>query len=260
MLNARFSRGLAIITGSLVQRLQILRCHRVKRTTPSFTVEYKSGRRKSERKPQSIWGNLDLKSVARQAHDGGLFSSVAQEEASSCNSALAQDSLQMPVLTPVIPQPNNGLVTQESHMPDEIETVTDTDADKTADTNVNSGTDVHPDAGAPEPAAVTAPPVKQRKPRAKKAVSAQTDTNDATASKPRRGRKPKSAAAPAVAEAKASASEKRATVADVAAVADAIDDMAELLRLEDENRSLRKQLSEKLRTENADLRKRLNLA
>lgn len=41
---------------------------------------------------------------------------------------------------------------------------------------------------------------------------------------------------------------------------DAIDDMAELLRLEDENRSLRKKLSEKLRAENADLRKRLNLA
>ncbi|KQS71788.1 hypothetical protein ASG39_20355 [Rhizobium sp. Leaf371] len=125
---------------------------------------------------------------------------------------------------------------------------------------MNSDTDVQPDAGAPEPAAVTAPPVKQRKPRAKKAVSAQTDTNDATAGKPRRGRKPKSAAAPAVAEAKAPASEKRATVADVAPAMDAIDEMAELLRLEDENRSLRKQLSEKLRTENADLRKRLNLA
>lgn len=37
------------------------------------------------------------------------------------------------------------------------------------------------------------------------------------------------------------------------------DEMAEFLQLEEENRSLRKQLSEKLRAENADLRKRLGL-
>lgn len=36
-----------------------------------------------------------------------------------------------------------------------------------------------------------------------------------------------------------------------------IDDIADLIRLEEENKQLRKQLSEKLRTENADLRKRL---
>ncbi|MBB3979756.1 cell division protein ZapA (FtsZ GTPase activity inhibitor) [Rhizobium azooxidifex] len=33
--------------------------------------------------------------------------------------------------------------------------------------------------------------------------------------------------------------------------------MADLLQLEEENRNLRKQLAEKLRAENADLRKRL---
>jgi len=39
--------------------------------------------------------------------------------------------------------------------------------------------------------------------------------------------------------------------------ATAVDEMADLLKLEEENRSLRGQLSEKLRTENADLRRRL---
>jgi putative transposase len=36
-----------------------------------------------------------------------------------------------------------------------------------------------------------------------------------------------------------------------------IDEFADLMKLEEENKTLRKQLSEKLRAENADLRKRL---
>ena len=39
----------------------------------------------------------------------------------------------------------------------------------------------------------------------------------------------------------------------------AVDDIADLLQLEEENQRLRKLLAEKLRAENADLRKRLNL-
>lgn len=39
----------------------------------------------------------------------------------------------------------------------------------------------------------------------------------------------------------------------------AVDEMAELLRLEEENKRLRKSLADKLRGENADLRKRLGL-
>lgn len=38
-----------------------------------------------------------------------------------------------------------------------------------------------------------------------------------------------------------------------------MDDMADLIQLEEENKRLRKTLAEKLRQENADLRKRLNL-
>lgn len=40
----------------------------------------------------------------------------------------------------------------------------------------------------------------------------------------------------------------------------ALDDFADLLKLEEENQKLRKALSEKLRTENAGLRKKLGLA
>lgn len=39
----------------------------------------------------------------------------------------------------------------------------------------------------------------------------------------------------------------------------AVDEMTELLQLEEENKKLRKALSEKLRAENADLRKRLGM-
>ncbi|KRB49175.1 hypothetical protein ASE04_18515 [Rhizobium sp. Root708] len=40
----------------------------------------------------------------------------------------------------------------------------------------------------------------------------------------------------------------------------ALDDLADLLTLEEENQKLRKQLAEKLRSENADLKKRLGIA
>ncbi|MCS3742172.1 SyrB-like regulator [Rhizobium sp. BK661] len=43
-------------------------------------------------------------------------------------------------------------------------------------------------------------------------------------------------------------------------VATAVDEVADLLQLEEENKRLRKTLAEKLRAENADLRKRLGIA
>jgi putative transposase len=48
--------------------------------------------------------------------------------------------------------------------------------------------------------------------------------------------------------------------ATIAPPAAAGDEMADLMRLEEENKSLRKELSDKLRAENADLRKRLGQA
>jgi len=45
--------------------------------------------------------------------------------------------------------------------------------------------------------------------------------------------------------------------APVSTTANVIDDIADLIKLEEENKQLRKELSEKLRAENADLRERL---
>ncbi|MFN7092736.1 MAG: hypothetical protein ACK4P4_19545 [Allorhizobium sp.] len=44
-----------------------------------------------------------------------------------------------------------------------------------------------------------------------------------------------------------------------AAQGEAIDEMADLLQLEEENKTLRRQLAETLRAENADLKRRLSL-
>jgi hypothetical protein len=118
--------------------------------------------------------------------------------------------------------------------------------------------------------AAAAPDVakKTRKPRVKKAVpetaavavSLQPATgSNATAGKQRRGRKAKSdegatSARPAPIK-RAPRTVQAATVPSVAA----FDEFADLLQLEEENQRLRKLLAEKLRAENADLRKRLSL-
>ena len=118
-----------------------------------------------------------------------------------------------------------------------------------------------------ETAAVVETPIaekKQRKPRARKiapdatAVEAVSDKATGTPEKQKRGRKPKSAASATTARAPRAAREPKVVQA-VPAASTAIDEMADLLQLEEENQRLRKLLAEKLRAENADLRKRLNL-
>ncbi|ARQ13464.1 transcriptional regulator SyrB protein (plasmid) [Rhizobium etli] len=112
-------------------------------------------------------------------------------------------------------------------------------------------------------------PKKQRKPRAKTAAVLENASADATAepaaaqARPggvkRRGRKAKVIEATASAKRapvrRASKSIQAAPVAPITV----IDEMADLLQLEGENQRLRKLLAEKLRAENADLRKRLKL-
>jgi hypothetical protein len=44
----------------------------VKKVQRSFSVEYKSGRRKTDARPNSIWGSLDLKSVARDVEQSAM--------------------------------------------------------------------------------------------------------------------------------------------------------------------------------------------
>ncbi|KNY31091.1 hypothetical protein SAMN05892877_116114 [Rhizobium subbaraonis] len=218
----------------------------MKKINRSFTVEYKNARRRSERKPDSIWGDLDLKSVARQANEAAFSSAREHSDASRVDEPIGQDRSIEPMLTPALPQQNNASAIEEIHMPDEIETATETNTQ--------------------EPVVTIAAPVKQRKPRTKKADADQSQRaavsgrTDATEGWGKRGRKAGTIVAARTPRSKLIKSESNTSVASPTAPVDAIDDMAELLRLEDENRSLRRQLSEKLRAENADLRKRLNLA
>jgi putative transposase len=129
--------------------------------------------------------------------------------------------------------------------------------------NLNTAGDV-----VTETPAAVAPAKKTRAPRGSKKTAQPvslmpTAATEKPAKKTRAKRGSKIAAA--TTEAPAAEVKKRATrqprakaAAPVTAVSTpALDDISDLLTLEEENKQLRKQLSEKLRAENADLRKRL---
>lgn len=217
---------------------------KVKKVQRSFTVEYRSGRRKLNSNPSSIWGDMDLKSVAKDLQDDARPFLTPMSQASSSEKALTGEEQSSALLTLPMAQETNVLALQETRMADENNTMT------VADTPAATTPDV---------------PKKERKPRVKKAaaetvsaaVSAQTAASNAAAVKPKRGRKSDEAAIGAK-----RGPVKRAPKAVQTATAPsmaAVDEFADLLQLEEENQRLRKQLAEKLRAENADLRKRLNL-
>lgn len=118
-----------------------------------------------------------------------------------------------------------------------------------------------------------APPKKRRGPKPKNVVAeAVAETPKADVAKTGRGRRKNTAkSADGVVSietvgkstAKNTGKGVRKTQAPkqtAAVAAPVLDDIAELLQLEQENARLRKALAEKLRTENADLRKRLGLS
>ncbi|EJC64799.1 hypothetical protein Rleg5DRAFT_1571 [Rhizobium leguminosarum bv. viciae WSM1455] len=127
------------------------------------------------------------------------------------------------------------------------------------DTMTNANT---PAAAAPDV------PKKVRKPRAKKVVPATAPVtvsaepavaSGAAVGKQKRGRKAKpDEGTPSAKRAPVKRAPKAVSTAAAPSVA-AVDEIADLLQLEEENQRLRKLLAEKLRAENADLRKRLNL-
>jgi hypothetical protein len=216
----------------------------VKKTPRSFAVEYKSGRRKNDAKPTSIWGSVDLKSVARDVEEEAMpfiqKSSKADEPDREVSASTAE--------------PHQALLTAPIAMPTSAEETTGTFmADDTQTTN-------SADAPALEDAPVAQK--KQRKPRAKKtsvvATAAETAPGGIDGRK-KRGRK-------AGVNEGAVATRRRApkVTPDVGQITDEVatlagDEMVDLLQLEAENQKLRKLLAEKLRAENADLRKKLNL-
>jgi putative transposase len=119
------------------------------------------------------------------------------------------------------------------------------------------------------PAAVATPEQKRRQPRRAKALSDAAGVTVEGQIKQRKKRTPK-AVQPAAGGSEKPASAVRgrgrraARPTEESAVSSApvsaADEMADLLQLEAENKRLRQILAEKLRAENADLRKRLGLA
>jgi hypothetical protein len=224
-----------------------LRPVKVKKAQRSFAVEYRSGRRKLNSNPNTIWGDMDLKSVAQDLQDEAMPFWPEASQISSTETSIAGEDKAAALLTVPIEQETNASALQETIMADENDTMTD------ANTPV---------------AALDVAMKKERKPRARKAapetastaVSAQpAAASNAAAGKRKRGRKAKSdegaVSAKRVPVKRASKAVQEATAPSVAAV----DEFADLLQLEEENQRLRKLLAEKLRAENADLRKRLNL-
>ena len=103
---------------------------------------------------------------------------------------------------------------------------------------------------------------KQRKPRAKKtslmATAAETAPGGIDGRK-KRGRKASVSESPVPAKPRAPKPAPSDEQTTTAVATSAGDEMADLLQLEAENQKLRKLLAEKLRAENADLRKKLKL-
>lgn len=115
-----------------------------------------------------------------------------------------------------------------------------------------------------ETAEVAAPVKKTRAPRQKKEIIAKDVVADVAvapveAGKLASGRGKKAKAAPVKAEVAPKATRAKRTPAVETASA-SIDGFDDLVELEQENQSLRKQLTDKLRSENADLRKKLGRA
>lgn len=216
----------------------------MKRPQKNFVVEYKSESRRLARKPTSIWGNLDLQSISR----GVEAEAQSEINPQTLRSSLRHSERETNLLTPGTGQGNTPLPPQEGHMAEETSTVVSPDS---------ISADVVP----------PAPERKRRGPRPKSASldAARVDASAETTETKKATRKPRvkqTKAVPSSPEISAPAKKPRkmrTPKPTVEAMSPALagDEMADLLQLEEENRNLRKQLAEKLRAENADLRKRL---
>jgi len=216
----------------------------MKKVQRSFAIEYKNDRRRPDARKSSIWGNMDLKSVALALEEETMLLPVNQLARTS-DGEVPPSSAEPAVslLTPPIGQNKTVAVIAETTMADEIHTIT-TEAPADAETPVV--------------------PKKQRKPRATKATPESVSVDAATDSsifsgKQKRGRKVKPVDNAGTAKrAPAKRSPKALQTAPTPGEAAGYE-MTDISQLEEENQRLRKQLAEKLRGENVVLRKRLKL-
>ncbi|RWX81474.1 transcriptional regulator [Neorhizobium lilium] len=214
----------------------------MKKIQRSFVVEHKHGRRKADLKSNSIWGNMDLKSLARRVKEETMpFPSATPHDSITERKASSPEMFPaIPSLTRLPAQLKTASDAQETSMADETDTMT------------------HAEAEAP---AVETPiaPKQQRKPRAKKAAPETAAASKGIPGKQKRGPKIKGIDGADSAKRTYVKRSPRAAQTSTSAETAAIDALTDLLQLEEENQRLRKLLAEKLRAENADLRRRLEL-
>lgn len=221
----------------------------MKKPQRNFVVEYKGARRKPTPQSNSIWGNVDLRRFAE--HDGEAEVPWDGKLHVDLDAAMREVS-RAPAPTADLQQKTTSILALEKQMAD--------------DTSMIEQLTTEPDIAPPK-----APELKKRGPRAKKAVP-ETVTSDAlvdapTVKKTRAKRGSKNAAAEAKPSARRGGRKAKAAVeAIVESATQAVspatalgEEMEDLLQLEQENQRLRKLLAEKLREENAGLRKRLGL-
>jgi hypothetical protein len=221
----------------------------MKKPQRNFVVEFKSGSRRQYAKPTSIWGNLDLKAISLEV-EADAAGQVVQTTNISANRSPPSLQSREPLLTKIIEQPKTMLPPQEERMAEETT----------------------PIVGAENSSTQTVTPItepKKRRGRQPKTVAptiVATDekssiSGDAEVTPVKIGKQARVSKTASVAGAKVAAKQSRKTRVPrqetVVVNASAGDEMADLLQLEGENQTLRKQLAEKLRSENADLRRRL---
>lgn len=212
----------------------------LKKIQRSFTVEHKSGRRKFAQKSKSIWGDVDLRSVARDvlASDAALPQADDRNLEPRTHAAL---SLKRPSKRD-LPRPIGELEQSSELVRPPVATTLSrvTAADAGAATQaapevVLAEQSHHEHAPDPTDEANSLFPPKQRKARRSTSQRIAVKADRASKLKPE-------------AEQKRTASPNPATQGGL-----------DLSDLEAENSRLRKLLADKLRAENADLRRRLNI-
>jgi hypothetical protein len=218
----------------------------VRKPTSRFVVEYKNTRRKGPSSPNSIWGDMDLSSVAKEIQ----------------NEAVPVPGLQVGAERHDV----FAVASSSSSVPYDTSEVTAEMAQEGSLTEEEDGVVADIDVGTAEAQLAEPEEPKKRRGRRKK-LSSDATVEDRPASrtaKPRRkpgrprasGRgKEDTAQSPAAPEHQ-EAQDPLVAVTDASAPVDKLED---LLQLEQENLRLRKLLAEKLREENVTLRKRLGL-
>jgi len=217
----------------------------MKRAHKNFIVEYKGGNRRNADKPTSIWGNLDLKSISQDV-ENELHADVRRPAAEI-------EACSEPQQVPAVESQNNDVppLAQSGAPGAEPRTELGKRSDtfpaiaEPKDESVSISTDSHtvPPAAVAEAAPGAAPSNRSKSADDEKRPRAQTPKSpvsgpNTTKSKPRK-------------------SAGRSAVALLSPSLAVDEERAELQQLEEENRRLRKLLAEKLRAENAFLRRRL---